>query len=763
MIGEVNTNMKKFICAAFAAAMIGTGVSAYAAGTAVRTDGDMMTLLSELNIMVGDGNGDYRLDSYVSRAEMAKIAVAASSAKNTVAVGLPFSPFSDVKGSFWGAPYIQAAVAAGIVEGYIDGTFRPNGTVKYEEAINMMLKVLGYTNDDFGASYPYGQVGMATNLEMTDGMDGAIGQELTRRQVARLVCNALDTELKGSTSDLVSVHNCVFLEDVTIEASRAENSTLDDDEVSTSEGKYRVRGGFDFNNVGSRGDMVVKDGKYVLVFAPETATTVKEYVIYTTLNNAILAYPAGNNSNRVQLDISDTTACYKDNVSYTYGNLRQSMEMGDRIKIRYKDNGEIDRINYTESSLEGPIRVKSNSWAQSFLTDGKTKIMRDGAEASASAIVTNDIIYYSDTLNMILAYSKKITGVYESATPSKDAPQSVTVSGVTYEVEGVEAFNDLSSSGSLSYGDTITLLMGKDGKKAAGVASNNALVSETVVGYITGGGRKTFTNSDGTSYTSYYVDIVTPDGSAYTYPTEYDRSNYVNKAVRVQLKDGKANVNSLTAATALSGYVNYQKHSIGAKAVAEDVKIIDTAKLAGANVAVYARIYMQRIDGIELQSNNVVYYSTNTAGQIDEMILQNVTGDMFKYGMVVSAGKASDGGEITYNTYSVQSDNALYSASRFNLINGTPVQFAADGQTAVYASKLSAYGNVSELTQTAATIGAHNYKLMDGVKVYKRQNISTFLEMSLNEAINGNYRYSCYYDKPEDKGGRIRVVICEEK
>ena len=762
MIREVNTKMKKMLCAAFAAAVIGVAVPAYAAGTAVRADGDMMTLLSELNIMVGDGNGDYRLDAYVSRAEMAKIAVASSSAKNTVAVGLPFSPFSDVKGSFWGAPYIQAAVAAGIVDGYIDGTFKPDGTVKYEEAINMMLKVLGYTNDDFGASYPYGQVGMAANLEMTDGMDGAIGQELTRRQVARLVCNTLDTSQKGTTSDLISVHNCVFLDDVTIEASSAENSTLNDDEVSTSEGKYRVRDGFDFDKVGSRGDMVVKDGKYVLVFAPETATTVKEYVIYTTLNNAILAYPAGDNRTRVQLDISDTTACYKDNVSYTYGNLRQSMEMGDRIKIRYKDNGEIDRINYTESSLEGPIRVKSNSWAGAFLTDEKTKIMRDGSEASASAIVTNDIIYYSDTLNMILAYSKKITGVYESASPSKDAPESVTVSGVTYEVEGVEAFNDLSSSGSLSYGDTITLLMGKDGKKAAGVASNKSLASETVVGYITGSGRKTFTNSDGTSYTSYYVDIVTPDGSAYTYPTEYDRSNYVNKPARVQLKDGKANVNSLTAQTSLSGYVNYAKRSIGSKPVAEDVKIIDTAKLAGADVAVYARIYMQRIDGIELQSSNVVYYSTNASGQIDEMILQNVTGDMFRYGMVVSAGKSSDG-EITYNTYSIQSDNELYSASRFNLINGTPIQFAADGQTAVYTSKLLSYGNASDLTQTNATIGAHTYKLMDGVKVYKRQDISTFLEMSLNEAISGNYRYSCYYDKSEDKGGRIRVIICEDK
>lgn len=756
--------IKKLIYAAFAAAVLSVAASASAYAAAIRTDGDMMTLLSELNIMVGDGNGDYRLDSYVSRAEMAKIAVASSSAKNTVAVGLPFSPFSDVKGSYWGAPYIQAAVAAGIVNGYIDGTFKPDGTVKYEEAINMMLKVLGYTNDDFGASYPYGQVGMASNLEMTEDMDGSIGQELTRRQVARLVCNTLDTDLKGSSSGLITVHNCVFEDDVTIEASSSENTTLDSDEISTSAGKYRVRSGFDFDNVGSRGDMVIKDGKYVLVFAPDTLTTMKEYVIYTTLNDAILAYPVGNNSNRVQLDISDTTVCYKDNASYTYGTLRSSMEMGDRIKIRYKDNGEIDRINYSESSLEGPFKVRSGSWASSFMTDPNTKIMRDGSEVSSGMIAVNDVIYYSDTLNMVLAYSKKITGVYESAAPSKDSPQRITVSGVTYEVEGVEAFNDLSSSGKLSYGDTITLLMGRDGNKVAGVASSNMLTSGSVVGFITGSGRKVFTASDGTTYTSYYIDVVTPDGSAYTYPTDYDRSVYVNKAARIQLKDGKAIVNALSAGSSLSGYVNYTKRTIGGKGVSEDVKIIDTAKLAGNNIAVYARIYLQRIDGIELAANNVVYYSTNSAGQIDEMILQNVTGDMFDYGMVVSASKNSDGGDANYNTYSIQSDNSLYTASRFNLVTGTPVQFAADGQTAVYASKLMSYGGgVEELTQTTATIGAKTYRLMDKVRVYKRQQVSIFLEMSLNEAISGNYRYTCYYDKSEDKGGRIRVIICEEK
>lgn len=79
-------------------------------------DEDIMSLLSELNIMVGDDDGNLRLDDNVSRAEFAKIAVASSSYKDTVATGLKVSPFKDVTYTHWSAPYIKAAVSAGIAE-----------------------------------------------------------------------------------------------------------------------------------------------------------------------------------------------------------------------------------------------------------------------------------------------------------------------------------------------------------------------------------------------------------------------------------------------------------------------------------------------------------------------------------------------------------------------------------------------------------------------------------------------------------------------
>lgn len=745
-----------------AAAFTAVMPAAAAADSSWQSDTEMMSLLSALDIMVGDDDGDFRLDSPVTRAEMAKIAVAASSNKNTVAVGMKFSPFSDVRSSFWGAPYVQAAVSAGIVDGYIDGTFRPDGAVKYEEAITMMLRVLGYENSDFGASYPYGQVGMGESLEMTENMYADIGDSLTRRQVAHLVCNTLDTTMKGSSSDLITVHNCTILQDVTIIASQSDDSTLASDEISTTNGKYRIKDDFfDDGYVGCRGDMVIKDGKYYVAFSPDSSYASDKYIIYSTLNDAILAYPEGNNTNIEELTISDTTTCYMNSTAYTYGSLRSQMEMGDTIRIRYRDNGEVDYISYSEGSMEGPIKVTSSDWLSRFETDSSTKLMRDGIKVSAADIKTNDIVYYSKALNMVLAYSKKVTGVYENAAPSKDSPRSVTISGVTYDVEGVEAFNDLSSSGSFNYGDTVTVLFGKDGEKIAGVAAGIAAESSTVVGYAIGSGKKTFNNSDGTTYTSNYIDIAAPDGTVYTYPTSSSSpASYTGKVVKAIVKNGSASITVLNTNSSLSGLVSYSDMKIGSRKVSKSVNIIDT--INNTSYPLYVKTYMQRIDGLELSASSIRYYETNADGEITDLILQEVTGDMYSYGIVTSNAKTSSSADAARNT-KIDIDSVQYTGS-FGVTSGCGVRVILGGGGVYTATNLPAYSGLGDnLTTTDITIGQNKYLLSDKVKVYQRIDAGNYQSISLNDAISGDYSYTCYYDKAENKGGRIRVIVCVSK
>ncbi len=720
-----------------------------------QTDSEMATLLSALNIMVGDDDSNFHFDDNVTRAEMAKIAVASSSYKDTVAIGLQFSPFSDVKGSFWGAPYIRAAVSAGIVDGFIDGTYRPNETVSYEQAVTMMLRVLGYTDSDFGASYPYGQLGTANSLKLTDGINGTIGAPMTRRDVAKLVCNALDTRVKSTGQDLIATHNCQFVEDVTIIASGLDDATLGKDEISTSAGKYRIDDSFDDGYVGSKGDMVVKDGKYYVAFSSESGLMTDKYIVYSTLNDAILCYPDGNNTTIKQFKLSDSTTCYKDSVAYTYGSLRSQMEMGDVLRIRYRDNGEVDYISYSEGTLTGPVKVTSLSWLDNFNSNSQTKIVRDGKQVDKSAIQTNDILYYSDALNMVMAYTQKITGVYEDAIPSKELPKSIVVSGVTYEVEGVDAFNDLSSSGSVAIGDTVTLLLGRDGEKVAGVATLNDM-SGTITGYVTGSGKKSFKNSDGTTYQSYYVDVVAVDGTAYTYPTSTDKSNSVNKVCKITIKDGKAQVGSSISATSVSGAVSYSDLLIGNNRVSSDVTILDVAKNVYSDVPLYTKTYMQRLDGMTLKDGQVLYTQKNSNGEISEMILQNVTGDMYSYGIITAVTKQ---GTSVVGATIESSGNGYAISGMSNLSVGLPVKFIKNGMSADYAQSLDKIsGGVDTLTTGYAEIGGKKYLLSPTVEVFQKEKLSTkYMRISLTDAINGDYSYACYTDDAET--GRVRVII----
>ena len=72
--------IKKLLSAlAVTALSVAVTLPASAANAKWQSDNEMASLLSGLNIMVGDDSGNFNFDSYVTRAEMAKIAVASSS------------------------------------------------------------------------------------------------------------------------------------------------------------------------------------------------------------------------------------------------------------------------------------------------------------------------------------------------------------------------------------------------------------------------------------------------------------------------------------------------------------------------------------------------------------------------------------------------------------------------------------------------------------------------------------------------------------
>lgn len=748
--------MKKIISALLIGAMLLPVLPVYAAEEIE----DKTALLSELNIMVGDDDGNLRLDDNVSRAEFAKIAVAASSAKNTVASGLKISPFKDVSYKHWSAPYVRAAVSANIAEGYVDATFRPDNTVSYEEALTMVLKVLGYTSDDFGFSWPYGQIGLAENLELVKNIDALQGEALTRRQVANLIYNALNTKMKNSSAKLISVFDCEVIKDVTIIASHNEDASLGENKIFTTAGTFETNNNFSSGYVGRKGDMFVKNGDDFVAFTPDydNGGGVEKYIIYSQLPNAVIGYK---NGNFTQIDITDGTVCYKDGSRSSYAAVKNEMEMGDILYVR-EDGGGVDYVSYSKGNMEGPIKVTDSNWLSSFASNGSTTIMRGGTKVSASDIQINDIIYYSEDLNMVLAYTDKVTGVYEKASPTKDSPIRVTVSGKEYGVESVEAFNDLSSSGSFKYGDTLTLLLGRTGEIAgiagggmsANTSANQAIASG--VGFVIEAGKKEFTNPDNTVYSSYYAKIVTADGNVHEYASSNDCASLVCSVANVSFKNGKASITKYRGSSSVSGAVNVSKGQIGGTPLADDVKIIDTSGEYYDSTPSYCRIYPQRIDGVTLSASGVLYSSKNASGEIDELILKNVTGDTYSYGIAIRKDRET-------GTYMIDIDGNqnMYMTGFSNYATGAyRLKMNAMGIESIQ-QLVSHSANISELTYTYAVIGGQKYLLSDKVVVYHKTDASTYMKMPIDDAINGNYSLKAYYDKAQTSGGRIRIIVAQ--
>ncbi len=110
---------------------------------------DAVMALSSTGVI--DGGGDVRLDDYVNRVEALKVILKAqqrfaTEITRTSSAMPPISLFPDVDQRQWYAAYIEVGFKYGLVKGYPDGHFWPNGGVRVAEAGSMLVRSYGLQN-----------------------------------------------------------------------------------------------------------------------------------------------------------------------------------------------------------------------------------------------------------------------------------------------------------------------------------------------------------------------------------------------------------------------------------------------------------------------------------------------------------------------------------------------------------------------------------------------------------------------------------------
>ena len=151
---------------------------------------------------------------------------------------------------------------------------------------------------------------------------------------------------------------------------------------------------------------------------------------------------------------------------------------GDVLIVGKDKYGNIDYLIAGESDFDGPYTVNEDGKIPLSDKDYSSySVIKNGSTSTFANIKKNDIVYVSGTLNTVFVYNKKVSGVYLSATPNMDSPQSVTVGGNQYKIESTLAFSKLSQGG-YKKGDSIVLLLGRDGG-VADVLGNKTEISQS--------------------------------------------------------------------------------------------------------------------------------------------------------------------------------------------------------------------------------------------------------------------------------------------
>lgn len=135
---------------------------------------DAVENLIEIGLVNGyPEDNTYRPSVPVTRAQMAKMMVIALGEEDKVDESSELSStFTDIKQGHWAYGYVNVAKQLGIINGYPDGRFGPEGTVTYAEATAMALRALGYEDEieKSTESWPNNYISYGKKLSLFEGV-----------------------------------------------------------------------------------------------------------------------------------------------------------------------------------------------------------------------------------------------------------------------------------------------------------------------------------------------------------------------------------------------------------------------------------------------------------------------------------------------------------------------------------------------------------------------------------------------------------------
>ena len=431
---------------------------------------------------------------------------------------------------------------------------------------------------------------------------------------------------------------------------------------------------------------------------------------------------------------------------------------GRTIDLSLDANGDVAYLPLVYDEQDGPVIAQAD-WKDQipFRTDNAT-IYIDGSKSDASNIHEYDVLYYSKKLKSIFVYQDRVTGRLNGVSPDRYTPNAVTVAGTSYTLADQTLAYEVSAMGSYEIGDYVTLLLGRDGTV---VGMGNAAKLNSFVGGIVLSKTEKVSDDKNSTEVKKYITMLDTVGETHEYEVD-DLIPYSERTpVEISFDNGKPVVNKVSL-NRLNGVVSSDAGTYAGYRLSESIRILEYD-----NGGSYNRVARNRLAGLTINASNVLYYHVNADKEITDLIVRGVTGDNYKYGILISASEIADVQSMTFRgTYSYQIGSQTGVANSNGQIFAMqgysgPAQFAFAADGSVSGIKTLGSMTVTSITQTEVSNGKNAYALADDVGVYLKKGSGYYVtELSKVMSLN-NYELTAYFDGTT--GGRVRVIVAKAK
>ena len=606
-----------------------------------------------MGVLDGYSDGTFRPNAALTRAQFCKMAVYAMDGSSELGRYSTVTIFPDVKPSFWASSYINMAAKKGVIAGFADGKFKPNQTVTAGQAVTILMRGLGYKDANMGGVWPQGYMAEAKTCGLLKSTGITSAYSALTRGQAAKLFLNLFEAKRGTGEGAVVLFN------YSVGEKEVYLTALDAGKGTMTAGGTLYDMAHPVTStslIGSKGKVVLNSAGEILTFLPVTDGS--------GISNA--AVIIGANGSALGLD------------SLTGGS------------------------GYT--------------------------IYKNGSPASAADLKKYDVATYSAATNSVVVCDTKVSVYYEDCTPSPSNPTTITVLGTALNVlpTAVESLSQFKP------GQQMILLLTADGQVAGAVAPNTSGARSNALAVVdASGGMQLICGNT----------LLKIGGSG---------SGYANSVVSVtSIKSGGKAALSLRAVSGkVNGDLDVQAGTLGGKKLAANAMIFDGGK----------QVALAELGKSGVRASQISYARTNWAGEVDLIVLNNSQSDREIYGRaIIGTGKDEDGEE--FRTITIEYGNEKTTKeinSGNNVSTGAFVAVKLNKAGTMFTSfdtmsKLSNISSGAWVGKTAVNYSGRTYEVASDVQCYNADTGKWMEDLDAAKNYGGTMNLYAY-------NGVIRIV-----